>query len=88
MEKPIGVRKNIAGCIVPQIIPMSLKKTLTEQSNKLRPRANIANRIAHGKMSSNTGLYTMPNQYIMMKKTRIVRSMLNNSLIVSDNGKK
>ena len=48
----------------------------------------MANSITHGKMSNNTGLYTMPHQYIMTKKTKMVSSRLNSSLIVSDSGKK
>jgi hypothetical protein len=70
-----------------QIIPMSRKKTLIEHKNRLRPSANKANKIMHGKISNNCRLYTSPAQYIMTKNTTKVISKLKSSPIVSDNGK-
>lgn len=85
---PIGVRKKIAGWIVLQIIPISLKNTFKEDKKRFNPNVKIKNNKTHGKIKSNFRLYTMPNQYIITKKTIRVRSRLNSSPIVSDKGKK
>ena len=83
----IGVRKKSAGCIVPHIIPISRKNTFREHKNKLSPRAKTANKKMHGKISSNFRPYTRPNHFIIIKNTTRVSSRLNNSPMVSDNGK-
>jgi len=83
----MGVRKNNAGCMVPQIMPISRKNTFREHKNKLSPRAKIANKKMHGKISSSFRLYTRPNKFIIIKNTTRVSNRLNNSPIVSDKGK-
>lgn len=69
------------------MIPMSLKKTLIEQRNKLRPRENTANNNIKGTIRSIFNEYTMPNHFMAMRKTTSERRKLNNSLKVSDRGK-
>lgn len=68
-------------------IPTSLKNTFNEQSMSVNPNANKANRIIHGISSKSIGLYTIPNQYMAIRNTNKVSSKLNNSLMISDNGK-
>ncbi len=74
--------------MVIQIIPTSLKKTLIEQSNRLRPKVNIANKRMQGIIRKSRNPYSNPNQCMSRVKTIRESSRLNNSLSISDNGKK
>jgi hypothetical protein len=67
---------------------MSLKNTLIEQSIKFSPYENIANNNKQGIIKNSRGLYTIPNQFIMIRNTIIVKNKLNNSLSISERGKK
>lgn len=69
-------------------MPMSLKNTLIEHRIRLSPYENIANNIKQGMIKNSRGLYTIPNQFIIMRNTIIVKNKLNNSLSISERGKK
>jgi hypothetical protein len=69
-------------------MPMSLKNTLIEHSIRLSPYENIANNIKQGMIKNSRGLYTIPNQFIIIRNTIIVKNKLNNSLRISESGKK
>ena len=70
------------------MIPISRKNTFTEHSNKLRPKVKTANRSTHGIISSRLKLYMIPNHFMII--TKIIRESrrLNNSLNISESGKK
>ena len=74
--------------MVTQIIPTSLKNTFIEQSNKLRPKVKRANKRMQGMIRKIRNPYSKPNQCISNVKTISDSSRLNNSLSISDKGKK